>query len=188
MTPFPRTGGNKVRNQFILSVRRVADLEMSLCETLNRKCHPGNVKQFFIAVSWLGDGMAWYMLMALIPVLYGESGFLTTWMMVKVGGVNLVLYKIVKQLIGRARPCDVGANIALGAAPLDQYSFPSGHTMHAVAFSMIATAHHGELTWWLLSFSCLVALSRIVLGLHYPTDVIAGGAIGGSVAATMLGS
>jgi undecaprenyl-diphosphatase len=180
-----KKGDNVSRNQFIVSVRRVADLEMTLCETLNRKCHPANVKSFFVVVSWLGDGKIWYALMFLLPVLYGEGGLSTSWLMVQVGGVNLVLYKIIKQLIGRARPCEINANISLGTAPLDQYSFPSGHTMHAVAFSMIATASHPELAWLLYSFSSLVALSRVVLGLHYPTDVIAGAAIGATVAAAL---
>jgi undecaprenyl-diphosphatase len=108
--------------------------------------------------------------------------------MVKVGVVNLALYKLIKTLTGRARPCAVSANIILGTAPLDQYSFPSGHTMHAVAFSMIAAAHHPELIWVLVPFSCLVATSRVVLGLHYPTDVLAGGVIGAYVASMLQAS
>jgi undecaprenyl-diphosphatase len=113
---------------------------------------------------------------------------MTSLSLIKVGVVNLALYKVIKSLTGRPRPCAVSASITLGTAPLDQYSFPSGHTMHAVAFSMVATAHHAELTWLLVPFSSLIALSRVLLGLHYPTDVIAGGIIGGYVASILLSS
>jgi undecaprenyl-diphosphatase len=174
------------KDQLRLSLQRVSDIEITLCETLNRVCHPTNIRGIFVVVSWLGDGKAWYMAMLLLPLFYSETGLLTTWTMMKVGGVNLALYKIIKQLIGRARPCEVSVNIALGATPLDQYSFPSGHTMHAVAFSLVIATNHPELAWLLVSFCCLTALSRVVLGLHYPTDVIAGAGIGGSVAAGML--
>lgn len=170
------------RNTLILSLRRVADFEMSLCERVNRKCEPTNARGVFVVASWLGDGKAWYVLMLVLPVFYGESGLWTSWSMIKIGAMNLVLYKIIKQLTGRARPCEVSANIALSTTPLDQYSFPSGHTMHAVAFSMIVASQHAELSLLLGSFTCLVALSRVILGLHYPTDVIAGGAIGGTMA------
>ena len=59
--------------------------------------------------------------------------------------------------------------------------------MHAVAFSLIATAQHPELAWILVPFSGLIALSRVILGLHYPTDVLAGGVIGAYLASTLAG-
>src|SRR5262245_59063020 len=140
------------------------------------------VSRFFILISWLGDGRAWYALILTLPLVYGDTGLVTSLSMINVAIINFVLYKIIKQLTARARPCAVSTHIILGTAPLDRYSFPSGHTMHAVAFSMIATAHHPELAWFLVPFSCLIAISRVILGLHYPTDVLAGCVIGAYVA------
>ena len=61
--------------------------------------------------------------------------------------------------------------------PLDLFSFPSGHTLHAVAFSIIACAFYPAFSVVLVPFTVLVAGSRIILGLHYPSDVIAGAAV-----------
>jgi undecaprenyl-diphosphatase len=163
----------------------MVDCEIAVCGILNRISRPPKVNKFFVVISWLGDGTAWYALILTLPLVYAENGLMTSLSMVKIGAVNLALYKVIKSLTGRARPCAVSANIILGTAPLDQYSFPSGHTMHAVAFSMIATAHHPELGWILAPFSCLIAMSRVILGLHYPTDVLAGGVIGAYVASTL---
>ncbi len=174
-----------VRDQSMVLVRRVLDCEIAVCGILNRISRPPAVGRFFVLISWLGDGRAWYALILTLPLVYGDRGIATSWNMVMVGVVNLALYKVIKSLTGRARPCAVSATIVLGTAPLDQYSFPSGHTMHAVSFSMIATAHHPDLAWVLAPFSCLIAMSRVILGLHYPTDVLAGGAIGICVASAL---
>jgi undecaprenyl-diphosphatase len=170
------------RDQSLVLVRWMADCEVVLCGHLNRMSRPPAIKNFFVFVSWVGDGKGWYLLMVSLPLIYGEKGWATFWNMFVIGVINLALYKTIKNLTGRPRPGAVSKEISLGAAPLDQYSFPSGHTMHAVAFSLIACAHHPELSVLLMPASALIALSRVILGLHYPTDVIAGGLIGGYVA------
>jgi undecaprenyl-diphosphatase len=71
-------------------------------------------------------------------------------------------------------------------APLDEFSFPSGHTLHAVAFSLVAIAHYPPLAWVLVPFTAAVAASRVVLGLHYPSDVLAATSFGAAVAAASM--
>jgi undecaprenyl-diphosphatase len=71
-------------------------------------------------------------------------------------------------------------------APLDEFSFPSGHTLHAVVFSTVVTAYYPPLGWLVWPFTALVAASRLVLGLHYVSDVLAGALIGASIAALTL--
>ena len=66
--------------------------------------------------------------------------------------------------------------------PLDRFSFPSGHTLHAVGFSLVAAAYYPELAPLLSGVTVMVAASRMVLGLHYPSDVLAGATLGAGVA------
>ena len=91
-----------------------------------------------------------------------------------VGLVGLALYKYLKSHLVRQRPYIQHGGITLGAAPLDLYSFPSGHTLHAVTFTMVALVYYPQLAWLLIPFASLVAMSRVILGLHYPRDVFAG--------------
>ena len=102
------------------------------------------------------------------------------------GIVNLLIYKLIKRATERERPCSVNSQITLGTAPLDHYSFPSGHTLHAVAFTIIVVFYYPQLAAVLIPFACLVAASRVILGLHYPTDVVAGATVGTLVAVTGL--
>lgn len=174
------------KEQLSLSVQRMVAFEVAVCGVFNRASRPRHIQLFFVYISRLGDGGLWYAAMLALPFLFGGRGLATSAQMICVGLLNLIIYKTIKQLAGRARPCDMDPRISLGTAPLDQYSFPSGHTMHAVAFSTVITSQHGELMWFVIPLSSLIALSRLVLGLHFPTDVIAGALIGGYVASVWM--
>jgi len=91
---------------------------------------------------------------------------------------------VLKRGTGRRRPYEVVPAVSAGAAPLDAFSFPSGHTLHAVAFTLVAASYYPALAAPLAAFALLVAASRVVLGLHYPSDVLAGAALGAVIAGT----
>ena len=165
---------------------RVDAAEEALCLRLNRGCRSARLRDFFRIVSRLGDGVFWYLLLLLLPVYFGERALLPALAMAVTGVLGVALYKVLKHRLVRERPFVTFAGINAGILPLDRYSFPSGHPLNAVSFTVIATAHFPVLGWMLLPFAALVAASRVVLGLHYPTDVLAGGLIGAALAAISL--
>ena len=169
-----------------LFLRRAVELELGFCVSVNHTFSAPSIQRFFAVISRLGDGVLWYILMLCLPLLFGTQAIYVSLLMVSVGIVNLLIYKLLKRTTERERPCTVNTQIRLGTAPLDHYSFPSGHTLHAVAFTIIATSFYPQLGWVLIPFASLVAGSRVILGLHYPTDVVAGALIGTLVAITGL--
>ncbi|MGB7905066.1 MAG: phosphatase PAP2 family protein [Steroidobacteraceae bacterium] len=164
---------------------RVDNAEHWLCLRINRSSRHAPVRHFFAVVSRLGNGIFWYLLL-LAFALSGPQGSAVAVQMALAGLVGTVLYRQLKHRLVRERPFISHAGICLGAVPLDRYSFPSGHTLHAVCFSFIATAHVPELAPILVPFTLLIAASRVVLGLHYPSDVLAGALIGAGLARSVL--
>jgi undecaprenyl-diphosphatase len=154
-----------------------------VCLRCHSACQFPGLRVVFVLASRLGDGVFWYALMAAMLIWDGKSSTTAVLHMIVAGLACTLIYKSLKRGTARERPYTAQADITLFTAPLDKYSFPSGHTLHAVAFTLIALGYYPGLFWLLAPFCVLVALSRVVLGLHYPSDVIAGAAIGASVAA-----
>ena len=170
----------------LLPASRLADAEHGWCLRANRVCARVGARRYFTFVSRLGDGPFWYALMLALVVLDGMDGLRASLHLALTGVVALALYTGLKRWTRRPRPFAADLRIRAWVAPLDEYSFPSGHTLHAMAFSLVAVAHYPALAWLLLPFAISVAASRVVLGLHYPSDVLAATAIGGGLAGLSL--
>jgi undecaprenyl-diphosphatase len=163
-------------------IARFDAAEYGLCRRLNRGASFAVPRRVFQTASRLGDGLAWYALILVLPLAYGRAAVKPAIVMALTGALGVLVYALLKRLFVRERPFITHAAIDRGAAPLDRYSFPSGHTLHAVSFTWQACAHFPELAWVLVPLAALIAASRVVLGLHYPSDVVAGAAIGAALA------
>jgi undecaprenyl-diphosphatase len=161
---------------------RIDAAEYGICRQLNRGASLRAVRATFQVASRLGDGIVWYAMILSLPFLYGPEALRPAIAMALTGIAGLGLYKVLKHVFVRERPFITHASISRAAAPLDRYSFPSGHTLHAVSLTWQAVAHFPELAWVLVPLATLIAASRVVLGLHYPTDVLAGAGIGAGIA------
>lgn len=165
-------------------LHRMHQLDSNMCVAVNHTSHCKMIRDSFRLVSRLGDGVFWYGLMLAILIVKGSHGLLPVLHMAVAGICGTLLYKWLKGKTLRLRPYAVRQEISLAGMPLDKFSFPSGHTLHAVLFSVIAINYYPQLSVILMPFTFMVGLSRVVLGLHYPSDVAAGALIGSMVAAT----
>ena len=158
-------------------------LDSNLCIAVNQTSQVRLIRDLFRLVSRLGDGLFWYSLMLLILLFEGSEGLLPVLHMALAGLSGTLLYKWLKGKTLRPRPFEVHQDIFMTGKPLDKFSFPSGHTLHAVVFGLVAINYYPALSFIIMPFVSMVALSRVVLGLHYPSDVLAGALVGSLIAA-----
>lgn len=162
----------------VLPWQKMSRADLDLCIRMNRLSQSDLWRGAFRSISRLGDGIFWYALMLLLPIVNGSAAWPTVVRMLAAGLIGLTLYKWLKQKTSRPRPCEVYAAISAGTPPLDRFSFPSGHTLHAASLSIVCANGFPELASLVYPFALAVALSRPILGLHYPSDVLAGALLG----------
>lgn len=138
------------------------------------------------AISRTGDGY----LQVLIPGtlffvddLYGKDFFLVTLLAFL---IHLPVYWTLKNSLKRPRPPEVIPAFQSFITASDKFSFPSGHSAAAFLLANLTAFYYGVTAWPLYVWAILVALSRVVLGVHFPTDILAGIAMGTVIAFNVL--
>jgi len=173
-----------MRSNQVADLFRYADeYELRLCQRTISWAQDHELRAFFKTVSRLGDGLFWYAVILFVIVFIDATA--GSWMALT-GLVATLFYKILKAMLVRERPYITHRSVSCAAAPLDRYSFPSGHTLHGTCFFIVLTYINPLLGFCVLPFTLSVALSRVVLGLHYPSDVVAGIVVGISIASTSI--
>jgi len=134
-------------------------------------------KKFFYVLSRTAESYS-CALMGLIWVVVDPAGL--PFVMAGLIGftLELTLYYLVKKNVKRPRPFKKFAGISCLIIPPDEFSFPSGHTGGAFLVASLLSLAFPALCVPVLLWAALVGFSRVYLGVHYPTDVLAGMALG----------
>ena len=168
----------------------IAVRDLRLMRHVNRWQPPRWIRLWMICATRGGDGWLWY-LMGLVILLFGRSDrFLSIGSSFMAAGAGILVFLQLKRVTGRKRPCSIEPSCWARLLPPDQFSFPSGHTITAFAVTLPMMHFYPDLTAGLLFCACSIAISRVLLGLHFLSDVVAGAGIGmllGFASYSMLG-
>lgn len=126
-----------------------------------------------------GDGWLWYLAGVVVALFGGVHRLEALGAGAASAGASIGLYSCLKRVVCRRRPCAIEPHAWAELVPPDRFSFPSGHSMLAFAISVALSLFYPAAAAGLLFCAVSVAASRVVLGMHFLSDVLAGGAIGG---------
>jgi undecaprenyl-diphosphatase len=147
-----------------------------------RKVHrwrpPRWLRFWMIASTKLGDGWIWYTVGIAVLLFGGDNRFIAFAAAATAEATTVVLFRLIKKTSKRKRPCQLESHCWSKILPPDQFSFPSGHAMSAFAIAIPLCIYYPELQAALLALSVSIALSRIVLGMHFVSDVVVGSLMG----------
>lgn len=168
------------KNKNILQMDFLYSIDLTIFYFINHTLSAGILDKFFSIITNVNNWYITYViLLGLSFVKGGIKGKLAV-----IGVLLLIIvtdqlgYRILKELIARPRPFAVLTDVILPTGPTGTFSFPSNHALNNFAAAIFFYRLYPNLKWVLFITAFLVSVSRIYLGLHYPSDILGGALIG----------
>ena len=162
-------------------IQFVASQDIRLMHHLQRWRPPHWVRLWMIWATRGGDGWLWAVQAIAILIFGGPPRYVAVASAGVAAVAGIAIFLTLKKNIGRKRPSTIEPHCWATLLPPDQFSFPSGHTITAFAITVPIIHCYPGLTISLLFCAVSIAVSRIVLGMHFLSDILAGGLIGSAV-------
>jgi undecaprenyl-diphosphatase len=162
----------------------IATGDHKLMRKVNKWPAPKWVRLFAIAATRAGDGWLWYLIGLLVLLFGGNNRFTATASAGSAAVTGIGIFVSLKKISGRKRPCEIEPHCWAHLLPPDQFSFPSGHTITAFAVAITLGEFFPIFLAALLFCAMAIAVSRILLGMHFLSDVVVGAMIGTGLAMT----
>ena len=129
-------------------------------------------------VSHSGNGYIY----PLVPIILVSTGARDPWLFAQLAmlafSVERIIYLLAKNWFKRKRPANILPDYSSVIIASDEFSFPSGHSSAAFLMVTLVTIFYGSHFTVLYLWSAAVAASRVVLGVHFPTDILVGSSMG----------
>jgi undecaprenyl-diphosphatase len=152
--------------------------DQRLMRRVNHWRAPKWLRLWMIAATRVGDGSLWLTLSLIVILFGGEHRVAALSSAVLAGSVGVALFMKLKRVIGRKRPCAIEPHCWAQLLPPDQFSFPSGHTITAFSVAVALSLFYPDMQPGLYFCAASIAASRILLGMHFLSDVVAGAMLG----------
>jgi undecaprenyl-diphosphatase len=153
----------------------VQHFELRLAQRLAAWRPPRFVRVVLLSLTRMGDGWGWIALAALL--LVGARAYREVLAGTLAAAAAGAQFCWLKRRFRRRRPCEV-LGVPADARPADRFSFPSGHAATSFAIATLLALAFPAAAAPLLAMAGAIAASRVALGLHYVSDVLAGAMLG----------
>ena len=163
-------------------IQFIATGDHKLMRRVNKWPAPRWVRMWAIAATRAGDGWLWYLTGLSVLLFGGESRFTAIAAAGSAAVVGIGIFVSLKKISGRKRPCEIEPHCWARLLPPDQFSFPSGHTITAFAMAVTMGSFYPVMLPALLFCAVSIAISRILLGMHFLSDVVVAAVLGTGLA------
>lgn len=156
----------------------IATGDHKLMRKVNKWPAPKWIRLWAIAATRAGDGWLWYLIGLAVLLFGGETRLAAVAAAGSAAIVGIGIFVSLKKISGRKRPCQIEPHVWATLLPPDQFSFPSGHTITAFAVAVAFGQFYPAFYIPLLFCAFSIAASRILLGMHFLSDVVAAAILG----------
>ncbi|MGH9627281.1 MAG: phosphatase PAP2 family protein, partial [Bryobacteraceae bacterium] len=147
---------------------------------------PRWIRLWMICATRGGDGWLWFAMCLSILLFGGKDRFVAVGAASIASALGTILFFWLKRQTGRKRPCHIAPHCWSKLLPPDQFSFPSGHSINAFSFAICLGLFYPSLMIGLLFCAVSIAMSRVVLGMHFLSDVAIGSVMGALLGYTVF--
>ena len=163
-------------------IERLYRLEIRLLLWCGKSRHYPKLLHLISAVSHSGDGYVQVILPLLLWLLEPTQGEAIGQHCLMAFALERLLYLVLKPTLKRRRPPEALPSFSSAIQASDKFSFPSGHSMASFCLATILCLHYGSYAEPLFVWAVAVAIARVLLGVHFPSDVVAGAVLGVCIA------
>ncbi|OPY58103.1 MAG: Undecaprenyl-diphosphatase BcrC [Pelotomaculum sp. PtaU1.Bin035] len=161
--------------------------DVKLFERINHTMHNSIMDAFMPLITNTGEGGLIWIIIGLALFISRRPGVKKTALLMLVALLaSFLAGECIKHIFQRPRPFETLPDVELLVRPPYSFSFPSEHAANAFAAGLVLARKLPGLAWFFIPLACVMAFSRVYVGVHYPADILVGSLLGTACAALIL--